>query len=361
MGRAEDFGTRLRAHRYAAGMSQHELATRSGLSAKMIGNLERGQAKWPHPNSVLRLADALGLNGLEREGFTAAARRRLAGALAGPDIRAADGLSLPGQRWVVPRQLPGHVRDFTGRHDELAALTGLLDQAGANGNIPAIAISVISGIAGAGKTALAVHWAQHAVERFPDGQLYVNLRGYDPEPPMPAGAALAGFLRALGVAGPDVPGEVGERAAQFRSLLAGRRVLLLLDNAAEAEQVRALLPGDPGCVTLVTSRDTLPGLVAREGAVRLNLDLLPLADAVGLLRKLIGPRADAEPGAVTVLAELCGRLPLALRVAAELAASRPRASLAGLNRELADQLAWDAVPSASANWARIWSASGAPS
>lgn len=335
MGGTKEFGTRLRAHRYAAGLSQHELANRSGLSAKTIGNLERGQAKWPHPNSVLRLADALGLNGQERREFTAAAGRRLAGALAGPDIRAVDGLSLLGHRRIVPRQLPGHVREFTGRHDELAALTGLLENR--HGTAPAIAISAISGMAGVGKTALAVHWAQHAADRFPDGQLYVNLRGYDREPPMPASDALAGFLRALGVPGADVPAEVDERAAQFRSLLAGRRVLLLLDNAAEAEQVRALLPGDPGCVTLVTSRDTLPGLVAREGAVRLDLDLLPLADAVGLLRKLIGPRVDAEPGAATVLAQLCSRLPRALRVAAELAASRPGASLAGLNGELADQ------------------------
>lgn len=335
----EEFGTRLRAHRYAAGLSQHELADRSGLSAKAIGNLERGQAKWPHPSSVLRLADALGLIGPKREEFTAAAGRRLAGAPAGPDRQAPDRHSLLGQRWVVPRQLPGPVREFTGRHDELAALTGLLDNR--HGTAPAIVISAISGMAGVGKTALAVHWARHAADRFPDGQLYVNLRGYGLEPPMPASDALAGFLRSLGVPGADVPAEVGERAAQFRSLLAGRRMLLLLDNAAEPEQVRALLPGDPGCVTLVTSRDTLPGLVAREGAVRLELDVLPLADAVGLLRKLIGPRVDAEPGAATVLAKLCARLPLALRVAAELAAARQGASLAGLNGELADRLRLD--------------------
>jgi len=201
----------------------------------------------------------------------------------------------------------------------------------------AVLISAIGGTAGVGKTALAVRWAHQIAERFPDGQLYVNLRGYDPLQPVTPGDALGGFLRALGVPGKGIPAEVGERAAQFRSLLAGRRVLLVLDNAAQAEQVRPLLPGSPGCVTLVTSRDALTGLVAREGAVRLDLDLLPLPDAVALLGKLIGARVAAEPDATAVLAELCARLPLALRVAAELATARPAVSLGELAGELADQ------------------------
>ena len=136
-------------------------------------------------------------------------------------------------------------------------------------------ISAIGGTAGVGKTALAVHWAHQVADRFPDGQLYVNLRGYDPGQLVTAADALAGFLRALGMPGQDIPPEPDERAARYRSLLAGRRMLVVLDNAGSVEQVRLLLPGTPACVTVVTSRDSLAGLVARDGAVRLDLDLLP--------------------------------------------------------------------------------------
>lgn len=201
----------------------------------------------------------------------------------------------------------------------------------------AAVITAVSGTAGVGKTALAVHWAHQVAERFPDGQLYVNLRGYDLAKPMTANEALGGFLRALGVADRDIPADTAERAARFRSLLAGRRMLLLLDNASEGEQVRPLLPGNPACVTLVTSRSALTGLVARDGAVRLDLDLLPMGEAVDLLRTLIGPRAQAEPGLVEVLAKRCAGLPLALRVAAELAITRPAVPLADLIAELADE------------------------
>jgi tetratricopeptide (TPR) repeat protein len=165
----------------------------------------------------------------------------------------------------------------------------------------------------------------------------VNLRGYDPERVMPAADALAGFLRALGVPGQDVPPEADERAALYRSLLAGRRMLVVLDNARSAEQVRPLLPSTPTCAVVVTSRDALAGLVARDGAIRLGLDLLPLDDAVRLMRVLIGQRVDAVPAAARALAERCSRLPLALRVAAEWAAARPGVPLAALAEELASQ------------------------
>jgi DNA-binding SARP family transcriptional activator/Tfp pilus assembly protein PilF len=236
---------------------------------------------------------------------------------------------------AVPRQLPALPRNFVGRQAELTALTDLLEQAAEGGNT--LVITAIGGTAGVGKTALAVRWAHQLTERFPDGQLYVDLRGYDPDQPLPATDALAAFLRALGVPGPDIPAETDDRAARYRSLLAGRQILVVVDNASDAEQVRPLLPGTLGCAALVTSRDSLAGLVAREGALRLNLDLLPLTDAVGLLRDLIGGRATADPGAAAALAEQCVRLPLALRVAAELAVTRPGASLAELTRELADQ------------------------
>jgi tetratricopeptide (TPR) repeat protein len=223
-----------------------------------------------------------------------------------------------------------------GRADELAALTGLLDRSGEQAP-SAIVISAIGGTAGVGKTALALQWAHQIAGRFPDGQLYVNLRGYDPDRPMTAADALAGFLRALGVPGQDIPPEEDEQAARYRSRLAGRRVLIVLDNAGSVEQVRPLLPGTPGCAVLVTSRDALAGLVARDGAARLELDLLPSAEAVGLLGALIGGRVEDDRAAAETIAGQCCRLPLALRVAAELAASRPDAPLADLACELADE------------------------
>jgi DNA-binding SARP family transcriptional activator/Tfp pilus assembly protein PilF len=236
----------------------------------------------------------------------------------------------------VPRQLPGAVASFTGREGELAVLDGLLNRADLE-TPGTVVISAIGGTAGVGKTALAVHWAHRAADLFPDGQLYVNLRGYDAGQPVTSADALAGFLRSLGVAGQDVPAEETERAALYRSLLAGQRMLVVLDNAGSAEQVRPLLPGDKGCPVVVTSRDALTALVARDGALRLDLDMLSLENAVGLLRTLIGARVDADTDAAVVLASQCCRLPLALRVAAELAAARPAVPLAVLAGELADR------------------------
>ena len=234
----------------------------------------------------------------------------------------------------VPRELPAALRNFTGRDTELSALTALVDHAA--GSAPrAAVISAISGMAGVGKTALAIQWAHQVADRFPDGQLYVNLRGYDPAQPIPPEDALADFLRALDVTEQDIPSGVDARAARYRSLVATRRMLVVLDNARSEEQVRPLLSGTPGCVTVITSRNALSGLVARDGAVRLGLDPLPLSEAVGLFRDLIGDRADSSPLAVEALAVRCGRLPLALRVLAEFAASHPALALADLNADLA--------------------------
>jgi DNA-binding SARP family transcriptional activator/tetratricopeptide (TPR) repeat protein/DNA-binding XRE family transcriptional regulator len=244
---------------------------------------------------------------------------------------AAAGRSQPAGRQALG-QLPCAVAHFVGRAAELAALTTALNQPAGR----TIVISAIAGTAGVGKTALAIQWARQVSQRFPDGQLYVNLRGYDPGQPMTAADALARFLRSLGVPGQDIPPEEDECAARYRSLLDGKRMLVVLDNAGSADQVRPLLPGTPTCTVVVTSRDALAGLVARDGATRLDLDLLPLEDAVGLLRTLIGPRVDTSPGAAAELADQCCRLPLALRVAAELATSHPDVSLAELTGELAD-------------------------
>ena len=236
---------------------------------------------------------------------------------------------------AVPHQLPAETSHFVGRVEELDQLSTLLGTATTDGGT--VVLSAVLGTAGVGKTALALRWAHQVRGKFPDGQLYVNLRGYDPDQPMAATDALAGFLRALGVAGAEIPLELEERAAAYRSLLDGRRMLVVLDNASTVEQVRPLLPGTASCVVVATSRDSLAGLVARHGAARVDLDLLPLGDATALLGALIGKRVGAEPDAAAVLAGQCARLPLALRVAAELAATRPTTDLAALVEELADE------------------------
>jgi len=235
----------------------------------------------------------------------------------------------------VPRQLPADVYAFTGRERELSTMDELLREA--DGESTAVVVSALSGTAGVGKTSLALRWAHRVRDRFPDGQLYLDLRGYDSEQPMSESDALARFLSALGLVGSEIPLEADERAARYRTELSDRRMLILLDNAATADQVRPLLPGAPGCLVVVTSRDSLAGLVARHGARRLDLDLLPIADAVHLLGWLIGDRVEAEPYAAEALAEECARLPLALRIAAELAAARPATSLSELVEELADE------------------------
>jgi len=182
-----------------------------------------------------------------------------------------------------------------------------------------------------------VHWAHRVADQFPDGQLYVDLRGYDPQRPLAPAEALARFLRGMGVDGDQIPADEAESAARYRTLLAGRRMLVVLDNAYRAEQVRPLLPGSPSCFVLITSRDDLAGLVARDGACRIDLDLLTATEAVTLLRALIGPRVDAEPESAAAIAEHCTRLPLALRIAAELAAARPDMTLADVLHGLRDE------------------------
>jgi tetratricopeptide (TPR) repeat protein len=253
-------------------------------------------------------------------------------AVATPDTRTtAVPLAAP---VTVPSQLPADVRAFTGRTGELAALDRLLAPPG--GDEPPLTVALLSGTAGVGKSALAVRWAHRVREAFPDGQLYVNLRGYDAEQPVAVTDALAGFLTALGVRGAEIPPGVDERAGRYRSELSGRRMLVLLDNASSVEQVRPLLPGTGSCLVLITSRDSLPAMVAVHGAERVNLDLLPPADSVALLRRLIGARVDREPAVAADLAAACARLPLALRIAAELAATRTDVSLAELVAELGD-------------------------
>jgi tetratricopeptide (TPR) repeat protein/transcriptional regulator with XRE-family HTH domain len=346
---APGFAGLLRELRADVRLTQEELATAAGLSTRTVSDLERGITQTAHQDTARLLAEALGLTALVRTLFIAAARGRLPAShvLAAREDAADLGtvtvadpaepvVTAPAGR-PVPRELPADVAAFTGRAAELARLDELLAAAeGGPGDAQGpVVISAVSGTAGVGKTALAVRWAHRVADAFPDGQLYVDLRGYDPGQPMPTQEALASFLRALGVASQDIPLEKAERAARYRSVVAGKRLLVLLDNAATEEQVRPLLPGTATALVLITSRDSLAGLVARDGARRLDLDLLPDADAVALLHTLIGARIDDDPAAAQTLAGQCARLPLALRVAAELACTRPDMPLAKMTVELA--------------------------
>ncbi len=278
-------------------------------------------------------------------------RRRLAGELGvdpSPPLRqlhqqiltADPGLAVPVRstapvpsRLVVPGQLPAPPRSFTGRAGELGRLTAMLDEPAESGD--QMAISVIGGSGGIGKSWLALHWAHRNLARFPDGQLWVNLRGFDPAAePVPAAAAVRGFLDALGVDPAVVPANPEAQAGLYRSLLAGKRMLVVLDNARDTGQVVPLLPGSPGCTVLVTSRCRLTGLVTGHGARSLDLDVLPEGEARELLHRYLGGRMDAEPDAAAQLLACCAGLPLAISVAAAQAAAHPGFPLAVLAAEL---------------------------
>ncbi|MEV4625919.1 BTAD domain-containing putative transcriptional regulator [Micromonospora sp. NPDC049523] len=311
-------------------------------------------AEYPlvEPIEVL-LMRALHLAGRDAEAVDryTATRQRLADELGtdpGPELRALHRAILRGEppapavpervvpaaRTVTPpAQLPPDGYGFAGRDRELSQLDGLLAVAGAQPT--ALAIVTVSGTAGVGKTTLAVHWAHLVRDRFPDGQLHLNLRGFDPSgTPVAPAEAVRGFLDALGVPTERTPAGFEAQVGLYRSLLAGRRVLLLLDNARDAEQVRPLLPGAPGCLVVVTSRDELTGLIA-EGARPLTLDLFDDDDARELLARRLGPeRVAAEPEAVTRIVALCARLPLALAVLAARAATHPGFGLGVLADEL---------------------------
>jgi DNA-binding SARP family transcriptional activator len=364
-----DAGSELLAQRvvpYLAEMSLQAQETRLeaemqlGHYAEAIVELRRLAAAHPlreHLHGLLMLALLrCGRQGEALAAYQAARRTLIAelGAEPGPELRQvhqqilagdAEAVATPdpvppaaGTRpAVVPRQLPAPVRDFVGRQAELAALTSLLGRAVIS--TPAtLVISAIGGAAGIGKTALAVHWAHQVAGQFPDGQLYLNLRGFHQSGrPMSSDEATRGLLDALNVPAQRIPASPDGQAALYRSMLSGKRMLILLDNARDAGQVRPLLPGSPGCLVLVTSRSQLPGLIAIEGAYALALDVLTEAEARELLaRRLSQARLEAEPGAAAELIGLCARLPLALAIAAARASGRPWLPLSALAAELAD-------------------------
>jgi tetratricopeptide (TPR) repeat protein/transcriptional regulator with XRE-family HTH domain len=310
----------LAQRRKAVGLTQEQLAAQLGVERTTVARWERGQAL-PQPWLRPKLARALGVSADRVEELLAAG--------------SAPAASL-GAEAAVPRLLPASVADFTGRAAELQALTQTLDHAGAGGP-GTVVISAIGGTAGVGKTALALHWAHQVAGRFPDGQLYANLRGFDPAAaPAEPEAVIRAFLDALGVPPARIPASPEGQAGVYRDLLAGRRMLIVADNARDEEQVRPLLPASPASLVLVTSRSQLAGLAANDGARLLTMDVLSYAEAVDLLETRLGPaRVAAEPTAVEQIARLCACLPLALSIAAGRAATRPRFPLSALADELA--------------------------
>ncbi|WP_432030492.1 AfsR/SARP family transcriptional regulator [Streptomyces sp. 1222.5] len=305
------------------------LAT-SGRAAEAVDTYTRIRRQL---DSDLGVAPGRELRSAYEEMLHGTGKREPAGTGPGPAL-----ISSPAPTTVpTPAQLPLTVHHFSGREEQLAELTRRLVTAEGPEAGTAAVVSAVSGVAGIGKTALAVRWAHQMRDSFPDGQLYVDLRGYDPDEPISAAQALSGFLSALGVPGPEIPLRLDDRAARYRTAVDGRRLLVLLDNAASAAQVRPLLPGSPTCRVVITSRDSLSSLVSLHGAHRVVLDVLSPDEALALLRSLIGPRVDTDRAAAAALAEQCGRLPLALRVAAELALSRPLDPLARLVEELRDE------------------------
>lgn len=307
---------------------------RESLWARLLVGLERDgrAAEALEQYEVLRrhLADELGTDPtaeLQQVHASLLAHRDVGGA----PVRAATPAGM------APHQLPADVEAFAGRAEALAALDGVLDGAGP----AARRIVVITGSAGVGKSSFALHWAHRVAGRFPDGQLYVNLRGFDPSgSPMAPAEALRGFLDALQVPPQRIPPGPDAQAAMYRSLLAGTRMLVVLDNARVAGQIAPLLPGASGCFTVVTSRNQLPGLLASTGALPVALDVLGTGEAEQLLVNRLGrDRVAAEPEAVAELVARCSALPLALAVVAARAASHPTFRLAELAGELRESRA----------------------
>ncbi|ARF82310.1 tetratricopeptide repeat protein [Kitasatospora aureofaciens] len=357
-----EFGHLLAGHRVAAGLTQEDLAATAGVSLRALGDMERGRTRGPQRRTVRALAAALGLDGAQSaalEGAAQSGRPRgvrqvppqgqavgpvvppAAPAGAGPEPAAPpapepaappapDAAAEPAPPGTPPGALalPRDLADFTAREQALAELAALTaDEHPAHPRVV-----LISGQPGLGKTAFALHAAHALAPAFPDGQLSLDLGGMAATP-LAAREALGQVLRALGVADGAVPAGTEERAGLFRALVRDRRLVLVLDNAADEAQVRPLLPGSGPAVTIVTSRHALPGL---EAVHRLRLDVLSPAEASALLARIAGPeRVEAAPDAAAELARLCGYLPLALRIAGQRLVARPQQPVAQLARQLA--------------------------
>lgn len=324
-------GQLLTQRRRALGLTQEDLAQRAALSVRAISDLERGHTRNPRPRSIQLLAAALEMNPAEVAHLFGLLRGHVRTPEPSGDPAVRDAKD-PVDR-MLPRQIPMAARHFSGRQRELLALSALLED-----DARTVGLTVICGPAGIGKTTLAVYWAHQVSDRFPDGQLYVDLRGFDPATPsLAASEAIRGFLEAFDVPESRIPAGLDARAALYRSLLAKKRVLIMLDGAEDAEQVRPLLPGSPGCLVVVTSRKPLVSLVASFGARPITLGALSSDDAHEFLGRLLGPRrVAAEQDAVTELIERCNRSPLALSTAAAHAAMSPSLRLSALLKSVSE-------------------------
>ncbi|MEU7590250.1 helix-turn-helix domain-containing protein [Micromonospora sp. NPDC049230] len=353
--RRDQFGAFLRTLRLERRLTQEELAEAAGSSVRGIREMEHGRVRSPQRRTVALLADALRLAGADRDRFVALARveRQPHDRAAVPGDRVAapgDRAEVPGDRVavphdrvrrpndsavvVVPGELPAAVPDLAGRAEILERLSALAADVTA-GRPDTASVVVLHGPPGIGKTSLAVAAGHRLSPAFAGGQLFVDLQGASPDGPVDPAEALAGLLRSLGVPDNRVPVSPAERGGLFRTLTRDRPLLVVLDNAASEAQVRPLLPAGRGCLTLVTCRRPLTGLA---GAVRLPLDLLAPADGRLLLAAIIGvDRIAAEPAAADHIVTLCGRLPLAVRIAGNRLASRPQWSVGWLVDLLRDQ------------------------
>jgi tetratricopeptide (TPR) repeat protein len=324
--RLTDFARRLRTLRLSAGNpSYRQLAATTHYSASTLARVTNGQTL-PSLEATLAFAAACGGDIAEwRDAWARVAIRSgtpesatAVSSSAPPAQRVPAAVRSPA--WGAPAQLPPDTADFTGRDEQVKLLCEVLTTPPAGGRQGAVPISVVTGMGGIGKTTLAVHAAHRVHHQFPDGQLFASLRGTTPDPAEPA-ALLATFLRQLGVDPDALPVSTEERGALYRSLLAGRRVLILLDDAHDAAQVRPLIPGTAGCVVVVTMRYRVSGLA---GAAHLDLEPLSRRDASTLLGRIAGTaRVAAEPRAVSTILAACGNLPLAIRLVGARLASRP--------------------------------------
>ncbi|MEU3767212.1 NB-ARC domain-containing protein [Amycolatopsis keratiniphila] len=317
---ATSFRVLLKGYRVRAELTQEELAEGSGVSVRAISDMERGIAKSPQRRTIEALAAPLSLTDEELTGLQKAARQ---GRAPSPEIH----------KTYLIGVLPADVDDLTGRENDLDALRALSADL-CDGRRRSGRVAILSGPPGTGKTTLAVRVAHNLAEEFPDGTLFLKLRGMSAEPANPADL-LHLILRSLGVDAVRIPADPEDRAGLCRSLLRDRATLIVLDDAADEAQVRPLLVGGPRCLTLVTSRQMLVGL---ECASRLPLDVFGEHDAIALLSAIIGAgRVARERQAALELVELCGRLPLALRIAGNRLASRPTWPLSRLVDQLRDR------------------------
>jgi transcriptional regulator with XRE-family HTH domain/CheY-like chemotaxis protein len=321
----------LRAYRQRLGLTQEDLAGKAEMSVRGIANIERGQVVRPHPYSLAKLADVLGMTGADRDEFV---RRPVQ-----PDLTVAGEPSRPtlvdhdhgGVGRPLPvRQLPTDVRDFTGRDAETREIEAHLKSE----VLESPPVAVMSGQGGIGKTALAIHIGHRLSGDYSDGQLFADLGG--PAHRQSPSAVLARLLRALGVDGRRVINtDLGERSALFRSIVAVRHLLIVLDNAADEAQVRPLLPGSGRSATIVTSRTRLAAL---ESARTFDLPLLDLHESELLFARVISARrAEAEVEATRAVLRACGGLPLAVRIAGARLAARLETSISDLARELRNE------------------------